>query len=146
MHRKSFLTIPRTHKMGDLPYLVEIAISHRVPPRAVRILSSAVRMLSSTVRMLPITVRMLPVTVRIFPITAQSCAIKSLERLQLSFSRQGSLPRPPSRSRKHAKRPDTSWTRLRGHYSLSPLSPIFPPLDLVHACCLPCLPSRNRLY
>ena len=72
MHRKSFLTIPRTHKMGDLPYLVEIAISRRVPPRAVRILSSAVRMLSSTVRMLPITVRMLPVTVRIFPIAAHA--------------------------------------------------------------------------
>ena len=62
MHRKSFLTIPRTHKMSDLPYLVEIAISRRVPPRAVRILSSAVRMLSSTVRMLPITVRIFPIT------------------------------------------------------------------------------------
>ena len=48
--------------MVDLPYLVEIAISRRVPPRAVRILSSAVRMLSSTVRMLPITVRIFPIT------------------------------------------------------------------------------------
>ena len=45
----------------------------------------------------------------------------------------GSLPRPLALPRKHAKRPDTSWTRLRGHYSLSPLFPIFPPLDLVHA-------------